>query len=231
MARLRWCTQRLALLAMTVAITVATAEAAEEKCLEGRKGREPVFPYWSRCSQPALYSSEVYKLQSVGSGMPGFLSPEWNEDMSTYCVRLSEQGAFYRFRYRTRESRPFISEGEDLMMENADNGRVLSWRQEGKNEFFLVEEEESDAAAMFQLSAQEDVSLACPRIEGARCRPYNFLASSRSSSAAGMAAHREGETIYIRRSSEQLLTIALKSKSSYDFEEAERASLRSVTEA
>ncbi|KAH7314542.1 hypothetical protein KP509_21G007800 [Ceratopteris richardii] len=103
MARLRWCTQRLALLAMTVAITVATAEAAEERCLEGRKGREPVFPYWSRCSQPALYSSEVYKLQSVGSGMPGFLSPEWNEDMSTYCVRLSEQGAFYRFRYRTRE--------------------------------------------------------------------------------------------------------------------------------
>ncbi|KAH7314548.1 hypothetical protein KP509_21G008400 [Ceratopteris richardii] len=197
---------------MTVAITVATAEAAEERCLEGRKGREPVFPYWSSCSQPALYSSEVYKLQSVGSGMPGFLSPEWNEDMSTYCVRLSEQGAFYRFRYRTRESRPFISEGEDLMMENADNGRVLSWRQEGKNEFFLVEEEESDAAAMFQLSAQEDVSLACPRIEGARCRAYNFLASSRSSSAAGMAAHREGETIYIRRSNAY---IHISSKSSY----------------
>ncbi|KAH6554545.1 hypothetical protein KP509_1Z326400 [Ceratopteris richardii] len=203
---------------MTVVITVATAEAAEERCLEGRKGRKPVFPYWSRCSLPGLYASEVYKLQSVASGMPGFLSHEWNKDMSTYCVRLSEQGPFYRFRYRTRESRPFISEGEDLTMENADNGRVLSWRQEGKNEFFLVEEE-------------RDVSLACPRIEGARCRAYNFLASSRSSSAAGMAAHREGKTIYIRRSSEQLLTIALKSKSSYDFEEAERASLRSVTEA
>ncbi|KAH7314519.1 hypothetical protein KP509_21G006000 [Ceratopteris richardii] len=183
------------------------------------------------CTQPALYSSEVYKLESVNSGMPGFLSPEWDEDMSTYYVRLSEQGAFYRFRYRTRESRPFISEGEDLMMENADSGRVLSWRQEGKDEFFLVEEEESEAAAMFQLSAQRDVSLACPRIDGARCRAYNILASSRSSSAAGMAAHREGGTIYIRRSSERLLTLALKSKSSYDFEEDERASLRSVTEA
>ncbi|MCO5595015.1 hypothetical protein L7F22_049052 [Adiantum nelumboides] len=160
---------------------------------------ELVYPLHSTCFRPAVYySQEVYEL---GGGLLGNLAPEWDESNSTYYVRLAEDGAKYLFTHLSFEYRYVVSQSESLLIQNAETGRYLGWRQEGDDEYFLVELETSGvigAAADFQFSKVENVTLPCVRMANAKCETYYILDVEDAS--VGLTAYVEDEVTYFKRS-------------------------------
>ncbi|KAI5055488.1 hypothetical protein GOP47_0029009 [Adiantum capillus-veneris] len=152
-----------------------------------------VYPYWSTCFSPAkYYGREVYEL---GDTTDGNLAPEWDESNSTYYMRLAEEGAKYLFTHLTREYRFAVSQFDNLLIKNVDTGRYLGWRQEGEDEFFLVE---GDGFTFFSFSKVEGVSLLCPRMANARCEAYYIVDSGYPS--MGLTPYVEDGVTYFKRS-------------------------------
>ncbi|MCO5593346.1 hypothetical protein L7F22_047357 [Adiantum nelumboides] len=157
-----------------------------------------VYPLYSTCFHPAVYyGQEVYELGDAG--LLGNLAPEWDESNSTYYVRLAEDGAKYLFTHSTFEYRFAVSQSQRLVIRNAETGRFLGWRQEGDDEYFLVELElETSAADYFMFSKEENVTLPCVRIANARCEAYYIL--SFEDESVGLTAYVEDEVTYFTRS-------------------------------
>ena len=185
--------------------------------------QEAVFPYWSLCSDPAMYSYSggIYKLQSQGSGADGidyFLAPEWDAANSTYYVRLVEGSAAaanYAFTHTTREIRPYVAVSDtNIIILNADTRRYLMWREEGADRFLVEAESANDddesttSLALFKFAPDNTVTLACPRVLDARCQAYDLM-SVGSDPTTGLSPYEEDGVVYFTLAAQNLLPFTL----------------------
>ncbi|KAI5065112.1 hypothetical protein GOP47_0019807 [Adiantum capillus-veneris] len=162
-----------------------------------------VYPYWSTCFSPAkYYGQEVYEFGGIlvnNSITSGNLAPEWDASNSTYYVRLAEAGAKYLFTHLTLEYRFAVSQFANVLIRNVDNGRVLGWRQEGEDEYFLVEGHwPISELTFFRFSKAEGVVLPCPLLLHARCEAY-YIVDFKDPSV-GFTAYIEDDITYFKRS-------------------------------
>ncbi|KAH7331354.1 hypothetical protein KP509_20G028900 [Ceratopteris richardii] len=188
------------------------AGASAQECADVS---EPmVFPYWSTCSQPAMYfTEETYELESADSQRPGKLAAICDDAAtSSDCnvgLLLEEEAVAasrYNFTYISRELRDSVAQADDVILVNAESGRTLAWRQNSDGEEFLVEVADISNATRFQFSQRENIVLDCPRIADARCEAYSILSFS---SSAGLTDTSIDGATYLKQSTENLLPFLL----------------------
>ncbi|KAI5074557.1 hypothetical protein GOP47_0010518 [Adiantum capillus-veneris] len=187
-------------LALLLVASTSTWTGVEAQYLDCPDIDTKVYPYWSMNWNPAQYG-ESYQLRVTPSlGYEASqLAPEWDETNSTWYVRLAEAGATYVLAVPFGLERPYVSQKEDLHIVNMNTGRVLSWRQEGDDEYFLVE---ADAgAAPLQLQWNNTVGQACPFLLNVCCAAYSVL----SNSSMGLSPYVEDEAVYLKLSTDNLL--------------------------
>ena len=208
----------LVLLLVAMAISLVSTGALSQPNDICPQANEVVFPYWSLCYDPATYdySGGVYAIESAGSsgGSGQYLAPEWDSENSTYYVRLVDADsspANYVFTHNSREIRSYVAvNATDIIIKNADTQRFLAWRDEG-GEKFLVEADTSDddtSQGFFKFTPDDSVSLACPRILGARCQAYDIVSGSDPSS--GLTAYEEDGAIYFKLAADNLVPFVLR---------------------